>query len=106
MDRVNREGFADDPPIVAGCSAGVGRTGAFIALSSLLRSHKVLSPAKEPSPPQVLPPSPIGPLPKSVENDAVVKEIDSLREQRPGMVQRDEQVRLIYEMLQDVTERR
>lgn len=106
VDRVNREGFSDDPPIVAGCSAGVGRTGAFIALSSLLRSHNVLSPVKEPSLPQVLPPSPIGPLPKSVENDDVVKEIDSLREQRPGMVQRDEQIRLIYEMLQDVTERR
>ncbi|KAG7448515.1 phosphatases II, partial [Guyanagaster necrorhizus] len=99
VQRVNCEGFDDDPPIVAGCSAGVGRTGAFIALASLLRSHKVLSPTKQPSSPQVLPPSPIGPLPRSVENDPVVKEIDFLREQRPGMVQRDEQVRLIYEML-------
>jgi protein-tyrosine phosphatase len=30
----------------------------------------------------------------------VAQEVDSLREQRPGMVQREEQILLIYELLQ------
>ncbi|KAI0652523.1 phosphatases II [Trametes meyenii] len=108
VDKTNRDlslytGVADldpSPPIMVNCSAGVGRTGAFIAISSLLRHHRFLSPstkAHESIPP--LPLSVLGPLPEEIEDDLVAQEIDSLREQRPGMVQRDDQVVLIYETL-------
>ncbi|KAF8899276.1 protein-tyrosine phosphatase-like protein [Infundibulicybe gibba] len=88
-----------DPPIIVGCSAGIGRTGSFIALSSLLRSCGLLPAPASPCPTSALPSSPLGQLPPQFEEDLVSQEIDSLREQRPGMVQRREQVILIYEAL-------
>ncbi|GLB43604.1 putative protein tyrosine phosphatase, catalytic domain [Lyophyllum shimeji] len=88
-----------DPPIIVGCSAGIGRTGSFIALSSLLRHYGFLPPPCNPCPSSAIPPSPLGSLPQALQEDLVVQEVDSLREQRPGMVQRNEQIRLIYEIL-------
>lgn len=93
-----------EPPIMVNCSAGIGRTGSFIAITSLLRSHGLLPPAFSTSagtftPPPPLPPSPLGPLPDSLQWDLVAQEIDHLREQRPGMVQRPEQALLVYELL-------
>lgn len=95
-----------DPPIMVNCSAGIGRTGSFIAISSLLRAHNLISfnedsrtPLASPIPFIPLPASPLGPLPNEFNRDLVVQEVDSLREQRPGMVQRNEQILLIYEML-------
>ncbi|KAL0951870.1 hypothetical protein HGRIS_008530 [Hohenbuehelia grisea] len=122
-----------DPPIIVGCSAGIGRTGSFIALSSLLRvfnliahpadstTHPASSINTGSSPKRFLPSifrketstqssiedspvpahltSPLGPLPETFKDDLVVQEVDALREQRPGMVQRDEQVLLIYSSL-------
>lgn len=90
-----------DPPIMVGCSAGIGRTGSFIALSSLLRHHGFLPPTAQPTRPHVDHESPLGPIPDEFKDDLVMQEIDSLREQRPGMVQRPEQVLLIYEVLAD-----
>jgi protein-tyrosine phosphatase len=88
-----------DPPIMVGCSAGIGRTGSFIAISSLLRSYGFLPPAMRPTQSSVLSSSPLGPIPEQLQVDEVAQEIDSLREQRPGMVQRPEQVILVYRLL-------
>ncbi|KAJ4470786.1 protein-tyrosine phosphatase-like protein [Lentinula aciculospora] len=119
----------DDPPIIVGCSAGIGRTGSFIAMNSLLRhagflpphEDSVLSQSRSSSPSSfhtsqsVLLPhtsttpsdtsinrtsnTPLGPLPATLSTDLVSQEIDSLREQRAGMVQRPEQAMLVYEMM-------
>jgi len=103
-DRTNRIQISPtddrDPPIMVNCSAGIGRTGAFITLSSLLRSHSRLPPVQTSTQPQPSPPpSPLGPLPRELGEDLIIQEIDSCREQRPGMVQTDGQVVFVYQIL-------
>ena len=107
VDRINRIQTSPeddpDPPVMINCSAGIGRTGAFIALSSLLRSYSRLPNVPVPAQSQPpLPPSPLGPLPSEMSEDLIIQEIDSCREQRPGMVQTDEQVAFLYRVLQKV----
>jgi protein tyrosine phosphatase len=116
VDRVNKDtsslpssaNLDPDPPIMVNCSAGIGRTGSFIAISSLLRAYHLLSgtPSLNPLAPPPVPlsslhGSPLGHLPKELQDDLIAQEIDSLREQRPGMVQRDEQIHLVYEILNE-----
>ncbi|KAG2136495.1 protein-tyrosine phosphatase-like protein [Suillus bovinus] len=102
-----------DPPIMVNCSAGIGRTGSFIAISSLLRAYHLLSSnpsldtlTPSPQPLSSFPAPPLGTLPKELQEDLIAQEIDSLREQRPGMVQRDEQIHLIYDILKQAFEGR
>lgn len=98
------EPYHSYPPKTVNCSAGIGRTGAFLALSSLLRAHGMLLPNLPLPPPESidrrgLKPSPLGPLPAEMAEDEVASEIDSLREQRPSMVQSPRQMALVYELL-------
>ncbi|KAF8488679.1 protein-tyrosine phosphatase-like protein, partial [Gautieria morchelliformis] len=99
------DGQNESPQILIHCSAGVGRTGSFIALFSLLRAYSLLSSSSSPSlRPVIAPPlplSPLGPLPRDLDGDLIAEEIDSLREQRPGMVQKDEQAVWVYTALSD-----
>lgn len=72
----------------------MGRSGAFIALSSLLlRSGEYQQPEH---------PSPLGPLNLSTK-DAVARTIDGLREYRGMLVQTEQQMELVDDMYKQHT---
>lgn len=74
-------------------SAGVGRTGTFIALSSLLL------PPKEGV---KIPESPLGPLPDELQGDEVAETVDGIREWRGMLVQNEDQLKLVYDLAPQV----
>ena len=78
------EDLSDNPRIIH-CSAGVGRSGTFIALDylfSLLYTHQL----DDPQPP---------------DKDPIVETVDLLRQQRMMMVQGESQFNFLYEALRE-----
>ncbi len=81
-----------DPPIVVHCSEG-GRSGAFLAINSLLRKYKcIASPYDDTHTAPHTPPSPLGLPPSEIFIDPVLREVDHLRDQRASLVDSEAQV--------------
>ena len=70
-------------------SAGVGRTGTFIALASLLAPKSGAFEIENTKP-----------WPDKLASDKVARTVDQLREWRAGLVQTPEQLFLIYHMVE------
>uniref|UniRef100_A0A093VET5 Tyrosine-protein phosphatase 2 n=1 Tax=Talaromyces marneffei PM1 TaxID=1077442 RepID=A0A093VET5_TALMA len=84
LQRTAERSSSENPRIVH-CSAGVGRTGTFIALDHLLReldSGELLSP-------------------KSANEDPIYETVNQLREQRMMMVYNEMQLQFIYEVIRE-----
>lgn len=72
-------------PLVVHCSAGIGRTGTFIAMHALMKALK-----KELS---------LGKKPHEIETPEIKHLVTEMRKQRKGMVQQAEQYELIHKAI-------
>ena len=96
MMRLSRELSSNAAnPRVIHCSAGVGRTGTFIALEHLMRELDLG--ALRGSGPEA---------DSATEADLVHDTVDLLRQQRKGMVQGDAQFRFIYQVMRRLWQER
>jgi protein-tyrosine phosphatase len=94
MMRLSREHSSPTGPRIVHCSAGVGRTGTFIALEHLIRELDVgaiCDPAAVDGESKGQAPTPMP--------DLINKTVRDLRQQRKGMVQSEQQYQFLYHVL-------
>ncbi|KAJ4376811.1 hypothetical protein N0V86_006929 [Didymella sp. IMI 355093] len=84
MIKLARAKNGPDNPLIVHCSAGIGRSGTFIALDWLMRELQEGSLDKLPD-----------------DEDPIMRCIDLLRDQRPMMVQSKQQFNFIYDVLRE-----